>query len=397
MKREPLASRIRPKNLEEFVGQEHLLGKGMPLRAAVEKGHRFSFLLWGPPGCGKTTFARIYSRSLNAEFFELSAVSAGKGDIKKIFDTDTDKDKVLFLDEIHRFNKAQQDHLLPYVESGDVTLIGATTENPGFEVIAPLLSRCRVFSFEALNENEMEKVIKRTNIKVDKAACDLLVSLSNGDARRLISMVEGAYELYGKVSVRGIKDLVRDRGLRYDKVGDRHYDSISAYIKSMRAGQVNAALYYLARMLEGGEDPKFIARRMVIFASEDIGQALPTALVVANEVFSAVDRVGLPEAEINLAQGTVYLSVAKKDRSSYEAYRAAQADVGKFGDLPIPLFIRNPSIGLTERMGYGRDYKMYSDKSMLPEKLEGRIYYSPPSDRKDVKRGRKERDIRDSG
>ncbi|MGM0482532.1 MAG: replication-associated recombination protein A [Patescibacteria group bacterium] len=375
MKSEPLASKIRPREIKEFIGQEHLLGEGRPLRLAIEKKHKFSFFLWGPPGCGKTTLARIYSRAIEGSLFELSAVSSGKSDIKKIIEKETGGDKVLFLDEIHRFNKAQQDYLLPFVESGELILIGATTENPSFEVIGPLLSRCKLFTLEKLNREDLERIIDRTGIEVDKKARRIIIELSGGDARQLISMVEDAKGLYGDVSVDSVKDLVKKEGIRYDKGGEEHYNTVSAFIKSMRAGQVDAALYYLAKMIEGGEDPKFIARRMVIFASEDIGQALPTALVVANEVFRAVEKVGLPEAEINLAHGTVYLSQAPKDRRSYDAYRSAQDDVKKYKDLPVPLVVRNASTNLMKDLGYGSGYDNYMKESFLPEKLKGKTYY----------------------
>ncbi|MDP2641216.1 MAG: replication-associated recombination protein A, partial [Candidatus Yanofskybacteria bacterium] len=287
---EPLASKIRPKNLDEFIGQTHLVGEGKPLRVAVEQKHLFSFVLWGPPGSGKTTLARIYARNLGAKLYELSAVSAGKADIRKIVqDSFEGRPRVLFLDEIHRFNKAQQDFLLPYVESGELTLIGATTENPSFEVIAPLLSRCRVFVLNELSEQEMEDIIDRTGFKLKKTEKDWLVAMANGDARQAITMLENTASLYKKITLENLKNTLQSKFLRYDKQGEEHYNTISAFIKSMRASQPDAALYYLARMVDAGEDPKFIARRMVIFASEDIGLAQPTALVVANDVFRACE------------------------------------------------------------------------------------------------------------
>ncbi len=375
---EPLASKIRPKNLKEFVGQEHLVGKGKPLRVAVEKKHRFSFILWGPPGVGKTTLAKIYAKALDARLWEHSAVSAGKDDIRRIVEeADTvfdQRPKVLFLDEIHRFNKAQQDFLLPYVETGKLTLIGATTENPSFEVISPLLSRCRVFVLHALSEKEIGVIIKRTKIRLAKDALLWLAEMANGDARIAVTVLENALELYKKVTIETLKYTLQHAFLRFDKKGDQHYDTISAFIKSMRAGDADAAIYYLARMIEGGEDPKFIARRMVIFASEDIGLAQPTALVVANEVFQAVDTIGLPEAAINLAHGVAYLALAKKDRSAYDALRAAQADVRETGNLPIPLKIRNAPTKLMKELGYGKDYTKYDKESYLPEKLKGKKY-----------------------
>ncbi len=341
---EPLASKIRPKSLKDFIGQEHLVAEGKPLRIAIEKKHLFSFIFWGPPGVGKTTLARIYAEALDADFYQLSAVSAGKDDIRKIIEEGKDKKaKILFLDEIHRFNKSQQDFLLPYVESGELTLIGATTENPSFEVISPLLSRCRVFVLNELSNDEMKMIIARVEksekMKMDSASKDWLIAMANGDARQAIAMLDATMHLYGKINVENLTQTLQSKFLRYDKKGEEHYNTISAFIKSMRASQPDAALYYMCRMIEAGEDPKFIARRMVVFASEDIGLAVPTALVVANAVFRAVETIGFRSARV-LAHGVVYLSQAKKDRRAYNAYLAAMADVKKFGNLPIPLSIR---------------------------------------------------------
>ena len=386
MRMEPLASRIRPKKLDEFVGQEHLTGKenpptgrrAGPLRVAIEKKELFSFILWGPPGSGKTTIARIYVNAIGAEFHELSAVDAGKEDIKRVIPRrgalPLARPVVLFVDEIHRFNKAQQDFLLPFVERGDITLIGATTENPSFEIIAPLLSRCRVFVLGEHSEAEMKKIIKRAKLKMSKDAEEFLIAVANGDARQAITVLDAAQRLYGKITVETLKEAIQSKHLRYDKKGEEHYNTISAFIKSMRAGQPDAAIYYLARMVEAGEDPKFIARRMVIFASEDVGLAQPTALVVANAVFEAVNKIGYPEATINLAHGTAYLSQCKKDRRAYDAVFAALDDVKKFGNLPIPLNSRNAPTKLMKDLGYGREYRTYDKESYLPEKLKRKKY-----------------------
>jgi putative ATPase len=373
----PLAAKLRPKNLDEFVGQQHLVGEGKPLRQAIEQKHLMSFLLWGPPGVGKTTLARIYAKAVDGILFELSAVSAGKADVKKVIDQKTMKQKILFIDEIHRFNKAQQDYLLPHVESGEVVFIGATTENPSFEVISPLLSRCQVFILKPHPEEDMEEILKMTGLKLDDEAKDWLIRYANGDARRFLTLLETADELYDKITVKTLQDALQTFSVRYDKKGEAHYDSISAFIKSMRASQPDAAIYYLARMLEGGEDPKFIARRMVIFASEDIGLAQPTALVVANEVFHAVESVGMPECGISLAHAAAYLALAKKSRASYEAFRAAQEDVRMHGELPVPLKIRNPVTKLMKGEGYGKGYKKYDEESYLPDKLKGKKYFVP--------------------
>lgn len=373
---QPLADKIRPHTIDEFVGQKHLVGKDKPLRIAVEQGHIFSFILWGTPGTGKTTLARIYADAIQADFYELSAVSAGKDDIRKIVNKtrEENRPRVLFLDEIHRFNKAQQDFLLPFVESGELVLIGATTENPSFEVIPALLSRLRVFVLEEHSHEDMAEIIDRTGFELDAEAKEWMIEMANGDARQAITMLSNTSQLYEKITVESLKETLQSRFLRYDKKGEEHYTVISAFIKSMRASQVDAAMYYLARMVEAGEDPKFIARRMVIFASEDIGLAQPTALVVANAVFRAVETIGLPEAGINLAHGVAYLANCAKDRSAYDAYKSALEDARKLGNLPVPLNLRNAPTKLMKDLNYGADYEMYSDKSYLPEKLKNKKY-----------------------
>ena len=377
---EPLASHIRPRKLADFVGQEHLVGPGKPLRVAIEKKELFSFILWGPPGSGKTTIARIYANALDAEFHELSAVDSGKDDIKRIVgDTKRSqlglsKPKVLFIDEIHRFNKAQQDFLLPFVERGDITLIGATTENPSFEIIAPLLSRARVFVLNEHSEKEMYKIITRTKVKMPKNAKDWLIQMAGGDARQAITTIETAQKLYGEITLETLKEAIQSKHLRYDKKGEEHYNTISAFIKSMRASQPDAALYYLARMVDAGEDPLFIARRMVIFASEDIGLAVPTALVVANAVFRACETIGYPECQINLAHGVAYLATCKKSRASYDAYFEALADAKSEGNLPIPMRIRNAPTKLMKDLEYGKGYDKYDKESYLPDKLKRKKY-----------------------
>jgi len=373
---EPLANKIRPRDLNEFVGQKHLVGVGKPLRLAVEQKHIFSFILWGTPGTGKTTLARIYANAINADFYELSAVSAGKDDIRRIIakPREENRPKILFLDEIHRFNKAQQDFLLPFVESGELNLIGATTENPSFEVIPALLSRLRVYVLKELSDEDMREIIGRTGFNLNDEARDWLVSMANGDARQAITMLENTSRLYEETTVETLKETLQSKFLRYDKKGEEHFNLISAFIKSMRASQPDAAIYYLARMIEGGEDPKFIARRMVIFASEDIGIAQPTALVVANAVFRAVETIGLPECGINLAHGAIYLSNCPKDKSAYEAYLDALTDAKKFGNLPVPLVLRNAPTGLMKKLGYGENYEKYTKEDLLPEKLKRKNY-----------------------
>ncbi len=372
----PLAFKIRPEDLNDFVGQEHLVGEGKPLRLIIEKGRATSFILWGPPGSGKTTLAKIYLKNSDALVYELSAVSAGKKEVQEIIREDSKGDpKILFLDEIHRFNKAQQDFLLPFIESGEIFLVGSTTENPSFEVIPALLSRCLIFLLKPLSEEELIKIIDRLEIEVEEDAKEWLAEASKGDARRALGLIENAYQLYNKVSITTLKEAMQAGSMAYGKRKEGYYNTISAFIKSMRASQPDAALHYLARMIESGEDPKLIARRMIVFASEDIGMAQPTALVVANEVFRAVESVGLPEASINLAHGTVYLSLCKKDRSSYIAYKEAISDIKRYGDLPIPPQILNPTGRASREAGYGEGYDPYTKDSLLPDKIKNRKYF----------------------
>lgn len=401
----PLADRMRPTKLSDVVGQDHLIGKGKILSTIITHDAIPSMIFWGPPGSGKTTLARIIARETNSEFVQLSAVLAGVKDIRetiahaeKLLSMLGQKKTILFIDEIHRFNKAQQDSLLPHVESGVVTLIGATTENPSFEVNSALLSRSRVFTLNELSENDLETLIRRAlsdkehglgklPINITKKQRTRIAEFANGDARSALNILELAVQIApvkksGKktnitITDSVIQEAVQKSQLQYDKSGEEHYNTISAFIKSMRASDPNAAIYYLARMVEAGEDPLFIARRMVIFASEDIGMAQPTALVVANEVFRACETIGYPECAINLAHGVVYLATAKKDRRAYDALRSAQQDIKEKGNLPIPLHLRNAPTKLMKDIGYGKGYQMYPEKgkSLLPERLKGKKYF----------------------
>ncbi|KKU88951.1 MAG: hypothetical protein UY18_C0006G0013 [Microgenomates group bacterium GW2011_GWF2_47_9] len=376
----PLADLLRPDSLDDYIGQAHLVGEGAPIRKLLASGSLHSMILWGPPGCGKTTLARIIARSLSAEFHHLSAVSAKKEDIRQIISAKDGQNTIVFLDEIHRFNKAQQDFLLPYVENGELTLIGATTENPSFEVIGPLQSRCHTYVLKSLTEAEIGQVIDaglaRLGAKLDTKGREFLQTYASGDARKVLNILETAETIYGsKLVFKNLVDTLQSPYLRYDQAGDEHYDTISAFIKSMRASQADAALYYLARMVVSGEDPIFIARRMVIFASEDIGIAVPTALVVANAVFRAVETIGYPECGLNLAHGVVYLCNCKKSRAVNDAYMAALEDVKKYGNLEIPLKIRNAPTRLMKELDYGKGYSKYDPESYLPAKLKGKKYY----------------------
>lgn len=383
----PLADRLRPQDFTDFVGQEHLIGPEGVITKLIEKDELVSMVLWGPPGSGKTTLARLIALKTKSLFIHFSAVSSGVADVKKVVTQAKERHKlygektILFVDEIHRFNKLQQDAFLPYVEDGTVTLIGATTENPSFEVIGPLLSRTRVFVLSRLDEKDLEKIVQRAlkelKLKIKPEAKKFLLESANGDARIVLNILElGSKIVKGKVLfLSDIENAFQKKALLYDKGGEEHYNTISAFIKSMRASNPDAALYYLARMVTAGEDPLFIARRMVVFASEDIGMAQPTALVVANEVFRACETIGYPECQINLAHGVVYLCLAKKDRSAYNAYFEALDDVKKHGNLPIPLKIRNAPTKLMKELNYGKGYEPYTKESLLPDKLKDKRYY----------------------
>lgn len=384
MTRVPLAEKMRPKKLDEVIGQTHLLGDDEILRKIVANKEPVSLILWGPPGTGKTTLARIIANELEAEFIELSAVTAGKKDVMSVVEYAKQNwnlklRTILFVDEIHRFNKAQQDAFLPHVESGLITLIGATTENPSFEVITPLLSRTRVLVLEPLKKSEIIEVLKRAlkqgkNLKrVTPKAIDFLAELSGGDARVALGNLELALSLAEKVTPEIVKTAAQKRLPGYDKKGDMHYDVISAFIKSMRGSDVEATLYYLSRMIDAGEDPKFIARRMVIFASEDIGLAGNGALSLAVATFQAVERVGLPEAKYNLYHCATALARSEKSREITDLMNKSKDLAKRFSDAPVPLHIRNAPTKLMKDLGYGRDYSWQADfkhqKGFLPKEV----------------------------
>ncbi|GAB4094315.1 replication-associated recombination protein A [Flaviaesturariibacter terrae] len=394
----PLAERMRPETLEDLAGQQHLTGPGSILRTAIQHGKIPSMILWGPPGTGKTTIAHIIAHTLNVPFFQLSAISSG---VKEVRDVIAQAQKltgaVLFIDEIHRFNKSQQDALLGAVEKGTVTLIGATTENPSFEVNSALLSRCQVYVLKALAPDDLVSLLRQAmerdpwlkTKQIDLQESEALLTISGGDARKLLNLFELVVEaLQGSepivITDAVVMEVAQQRIALYDKSGEQHYDIISAFIKSMRGSDPNGAIYWLARMIEGGEDVKFIARRMLIFAAEDVGNANPTALVLANATFDAVSKIGYPESRIILAQCCTYLASSPKSNASYVAIEDAIRTVHDKGDLPVPLHIRNAPTGLMKRMGYGKNYKYahdyegsFAEQEFLPEELKGTAFYTP--------------------
>ncbi|MGC4233745.1 MAG: replication-associated recombination protein A [Niabella sp.] len=392
----PLAERIRPRTLDEVVGQQHLIGKGSVLRKSVENQSLGSVIFWGPPGTGKTTLANIIAHELSVSFFALSAVNAGVKEVREVIEkAKLEQQSILFIDEIHRFNKSQQDALLHAVEKGIITLIGATTENPSFEVNSALLSRCQVYVLKALEEKDLiqllHKAIEEDSVlkkkKIGLKETEALVNMSGGDARKLLNLLELVCNTAkDKIEITNalVMEVAQKKVALYDKSGEQHYDIISAFIKSVRGSDPNAAVYWLARMIEGGEEVKFIARRMVILASEDIGNANPNALLLANATFDAVNKIGYPEARIILSQCAVYLASSPKSNASYMAIADAMAAVSRLGDLPVPLHIRNAPTKLMKNMDYGKGYRYshdydnnFSEQEYLPEKLAGTRFYDP--------------------
>lgn len=408
--RAPLAARMRPRTFDEYVGQEHIIGPGTALRNSIEADTLPSIILWGPPGTGKTTLASLIANVTDSHFEQVSGVASGVADLRRIASEARERlgmsgqSTILFVDEIHRFNKAQQDVILPYVEDGTLVLIGATTENPSFEVVSPLLSRARVFALESLSDEQVRLIVgaAATDLErglggmhpvIDREALDAIVNLANGDGRTALNALELAVSATAPdadgarhITVGMVEDTMQRRSLRHDKAGDLHYDTISAFIKSVRSSDPDAAIYWLARMLEAGEDPLFIARRLVILASEDIGMAAPQALTVAVAAQQAVHFIGLPEGRIPLAEATVYLSTCPKSNASYMALNRAMRDVQDTRNEPVPLHLRNAVTGLMQGMGYGEGYKYahdfegnFTQTQNLPDSLKDRRYYVPSS------------------
>lgn len=393
----PLAERLRPHTFDDYLGQKHLIGPNAALRRMIESGQCPSLIFWGPPGVGKTTLAYIIAKTLNKPYFQLSAINSGVKDIREVIEkAGAEEGAILFIDEIHRFSKSQQDSLLGAVEKGTITLIGATTENPSFEVISALLSRCTVYTLKPLSEEELvglinsavteDELLKQRNVEIKET--EALLRISGGDARKLLNALELVVNSVtsGPVVITNnlVLEAIQQNMAMYDKSGEQHYDIISAFIKSMRGSDPNGAVYWLARMIEGGEDPLFIARRMVILASEDIGNANPTALVMATTCFDAVNKIGFPEGRIILSQCATYLASSPKSNASYEAIGNAMDLVRRTGDLPVPLHLRNAPTKLMKNMDYGKDYKYahsyennFIEQEFLPEKVSGTVLYNP--------------------
>lgn len=409
MKTIPLAERLRPHNLDEYIGQEALVGQNGSLRKAIESESLHSFILWGPPGVGKTTLATIISENLKRSFYTLSAINSGVKEIRSVIQEAQKQslfkkgNPILFIDEIHRFSKSQQDSLLGAVEKGIITLIGATTENPSFEVIPALLSRCQVYVLEHFSRDDLEKILQvaikkdifLSEMNIVLQETDALIRLSGGDARKLLNLLEivvNSIEAEEKlINNTLVESLIKNKTLLYDKGGEQHYDIVSAFIKSIRGSDPNAAVYWLARMIEGGEDPKFIARRMLILASEDIGNANPTALVMANNCFQAVSVIGFPESRIILSQCATYLACSPKSNASYVAINNAQSIAREQGNLAVPVHLRNAPTKLMSELGYGKDYQYshdyigsVSDQEFFPEELSGTIFYNPGDNLREI-------------
>jgi len=408
---QPLAERLRPHTLDDYIGQQHLVGEGAVIRRMIEQKRISSFILWGPPGVGKTTLANIIARTLEVPFYTLSAVTSGVKDVRDTIEKAksnrffNSSSPILFIDEIHRFSKSQQDSLLGAVEQGTITLIGATTENPSFEIIRPLLSRCQVYTLKSLEKDDLlqllqsaiekDVILKEKNIKIEET--DAILRYSGGDARKLLNIIELVVESQdGKEEVvvndEIVTEALQQNPLAYDKDGEMHYDIISAFIKSIRGSNPDAAVYYLARMIEGGEDPLFIARRLVISASEDIGLANPNALLLANAAFDAVNKIGMPEGRIPLAEATVYLATSAKSNSAYMAINNALQYVGETGNLPIPLHLRNAPTKLMEQLGYSKGYKYAHDyegnfveQQFLPDEAEGQQFWKAQNNPQELK------------